>query len=500
MKTDQKNITVTANLPYVTPKYSYKRQAPQISSDVTLVSNNTKAQTLTVKFDLLSEDYQGNIHLHRLVNQTASQIINEDNGQAMADLMVPVLVNAKGYSAYRLTIRALLASLGFKRHDVFNMSFNVQGYGYMGGTGVGEKIHHLVYDLIHDVKDGMPEQVTQLANMYLQGLLDDRNDIHRNNKHLTEAIKPKDLVVTLGCRPICQYSVAGYTAIGYPVAGGSKEHVSCSKCKKAKYIPDAPNPAPGLLAADGQAMKQISKRIDAGKKVTGVTVVTSRNSYRVEDCDSQEKHDDITTFRGGYSLEITLKFERGGKVDLDSFSTRTSSNPESSWGSDVYSPEQDAKAMTLAQTIADFYGVKVVRTDAELVHVTGVEVKTQRNYFYSTNRDTKVDIHTFADGIDLRVKLVLDNGNTIELGSFNTSKRVGEYKRYSFEPALEQDQVAMDLAESVAKSYGVKVTREAKVEQVSGPALDHSDPKNQYKSQQLWVESTDPKANNNPNQ
>jgi hypothetical protein len=124
--------------------------------------------------------------------------------------------------------------------SVFNIIKNQKGYGYMGGTGCGKNIHHLTFDKIVGVKEGLPKKVKELAEFWLAGMLQILNEVRKSKKHLRDIIAEKDLYVTLGAKPDCQNTVAHVDTHGFPVKEYTIDNITCKKClKRANFKAEA---------------------------------------------------------------------------------------------------------------------------------------------------------------------------------------------------------------------------------------------------------------------
>ncbi len=126
---------------------------------------------------------------------------------------------------------------GYSWYDVFDIEDSQQGIGFMGGTGVGEKIHRITYSKVTGVrqKPALPEAAEKLANYWLANMTGSIQYLHSETKHMRDHIKAEDLCVVFEAQPDCQKTVAHWTAQGYPIKGADSSRVTCARCKKAGH-------------------------------------------------------------------------------------------------------------------------------------------------------------------------------------------------------------------------------------------------------------------------
>lgn len=187
-----------------------------------------------MKKDIMGDDNKFYINFPTLFVDNAYNLINEDNADDIFKIYKEYITNHSYMLKLTISvINSLLKIYGEYNSylAVFNIIENQKGYGYMGGVGCGKNVHHLTFNKIVGIKDGLPIKVNELAEFWLAGMLYVLKDIRKNKKYLRDIIAEQDLFVTLNAKPDCQKTVAHVNAHGFPIKGATIKNITCKKCK-----------------------------------------------------------------------------------------------------------------------------------------------------------------------------------------------------------------------------------------------------------------------------
>lgn len=223
---------------YCRPLYNEK----EIERDET---GNIIECKIALKKDIYIDGVKAKIvaNMPELFINNAYDLINKDNVDDIF-LIYKEYIDTRSWRLKNTVnvIGALLEAYGEYNSysSVFNIIKNQKGYGYMGGTGCGKNIHHLTFDKIVGVKEGLPIKVKKLAEFWLAGMLQILKEVRESKKYLRDIIAEKDLYVTVGARPDCQNTVAHVNAHGFPVKEYTVDNITCKKClKRANFKAEA---------------------------------------------------------------------------------------------------------------------------------------------------------------------------------------------------------------------------------------------------------------------
>lgn len=159
-------------------------------------------------------------------------VITAKNVDAVLELVEHLLDATRVPNKYDLrVVTQLLVMKGWGLvEDNYDVLYDQEGWGYMGGTGCGTLIHKLRFNKILGVLPALTGVQRTLAAMQFNGWLGEVKAIRAERSHLRESVTEDELFVTLGAHPICQNTVAYVGARGFPVKAATEQHCSCTKC------------------------------------------------------------------------------------------------------------------------------------------------------------------------------------------------------------------------------------------------------------------------------
>jgi hypothetical protein len=230
-------VKFTLTLPYEEDKVwsTHGLRRPSVYSGERIESEVLGVSvTVSFEFDQYSVDCYGFGHL-----STRPEVINESN----VDAILKLFSGAKARrhfgedvvpSKWTLpVVGRLLSAKGWGNSmDLYDVLFDQEGFGFMGGSGCGRLLHKLHYTKVLSVKPSLKGVRRTLAAMQFNGWLGEVKEIRDDNKHIREALTENDLFVTWSARPICQDSVHHWGARGFLLEGAGPDQCTCTKCAK----------------------------------------------------------------------------------------------------------------------------------------------------------------------------------------------------------------------------------------------------------------------------
>lgn len=167
--------------------------------------------------------------------EVADQAITPKNVKAVWAAIRHEFVDKVGYRMYGAILANVLEALGagYNFYTVYELLKDQKGLGFMGGTGVGNKIHNITYTKVVGVKSGLDPLVTEVAQAWFNLMLGELKYTRKETKHLRDAVAEDELVLAINAKPECQATVRYVGAKGYPVRQQSKARVTCAKCSEA---------------------------------------------------------------------------------------------------------------------------------------------------------------------------------------------------------------------------------------------------------------------------
>jgi len=237
-KTSNRNIEYKCRVyvPKAIPAYSYKNIVEYYRpySGENEISRDDNGSVVEFNIHGENKPMLEGAYMPDLFRRFARQLINKENVDDLFTIFEQSISHIN-YITERIELAKVFLSF-YGEYDSYTAVFEIlkdqKGYGYMGGTGCGTKIHHLTFDKIVGVKEGLPKKVERLAEIWLAGMLGIISKIVADKKYLRDAIKEEDLFVTLNAHPDCQNTVRYVEAQGFPIEGVSVENITCKKCLK----------------------------------------------------------------------------------------------------------------------------------------------------------------------------------------------------------------------------------------------------------------------------
>lgn len=186
---------------------------------------------ITIKGKGDEDSFSSSPSIPELFYEHKHKLITPENIDAVLEIVIEKVEYFFGrYDLALLNTLVKKYNLGWE--DIFEIDRNQKGFGFMGGTGCGQNIHHLTYDKVLGVKSGLEPKIEKLATTFFAGLLGERLKLRESKKYLRENIKEEDVYVTINAKPDCQRTVNYTKAHGFPLKGTKAENITCLKCAK----------------------------------------------------------------------------------------------------------------------------------------------------------------------------------------------------------------------------------------------------------------------------
>jgi hypothetical protein len=284
----------TVELLYEKPRGWSQFRRPYINPGEKVLSE-VKDKSVTIEFELKPGYSPTHVEgIERLADHPS--LVTKDNVLAVwAIIKRAFSVNKVPYRGHGPLLHRMTDALGYFNYEsLFEIIYNQEGWGFMGGTGCGTLVHKLKFHKIMGVKPELTKSVTAatkntlgvvwaLASLRFNLILGEVKAVRLANKHLRDTVKEEDIFVTLEARPICQATVAYVGAHGYCIRGAQENAITCTKCAKKLNLP-----------------------IDPKKRKVGTPDSVDCGAYRI-----------YASFDSGYSSRsYSLYFNRLDKAEL----------------------------------------------------------------------------------------------------------------------------------------------------------------------------------------